>query len=109
MTARRYAFIRGRLLDDPDYGLSGTGTETVTLRIGVRMPTGYAEPVSIEAGDAMPSYCRRSRLRQGDMVVASGWMTPEGEQLWPSVMAETATLSADMLAAGTSLDFREEG
>lgn len=104
---RRYAIIRGRMLDDPVYGLSPAGTEMVTLHVGVRMPMGFAEPVLVQAGDVMPAYCRGVRLAQGDMVVASGWIEPEERTVWPNAMVRTATMHADMVAAGTSMDWRD--
>ncbi|KAA8830179.1 hypothetical protein [Bifidobacterium tissieri] len=101
---RQYAIVRGRMLDDPDYQ-TRDGTETVVLHIGVRMPTGCAEPVTIHAGDTMPAYCRHSRLRQGDMLVVSGWIQPETLPVWPGTVMQPVMMRADMLAIGTSIDW----
>ncbi|MBW3090108.1 hypothetical protein [Bifidobacterium miconisargentati] len=112
MAARRYLIVRGTLLDDPRYMLAASGTESVRLRVGIRMPDGLVEPVRVEAGDVMPDYCRERRLTQGDLVVVSGWARePEPSR---SIMASHGVLpvdreiliQADMIAAGTSLDWR---
>lgn len=102
MTVKRYMIVRGELLADPSFTIASHGGELTTLDLGVRMPDGLVEPVSVEAGDLMPAYCRAQRLEQNDMVVVSGWARSPGDGTEHSII-----LQADMIAAHTSLDWKE--
>ncbi|MBT1170687.1 hypothetical protein [Bifidobacterium sp. SO4] len=111
MSTRRYLIVRGTLLDDPRYTLTASGTESVRLRVGIRMPNGLVEPVLVEAGDVMPDYCRERRLAQGNFVVVSGWSRESASTRASGshdvyTANEETLIHADMIAADASFDWR---
>lgn len=88
---RRYVFLRGRLTDDPDYR---AGEGKVVMRIGVRMPDGLAEPVTVVGRGSIPPYCLSAGLAAGMMVIVCGWADDR-----------TTSVLADTVAARTSADW----
>ncbi len=104
MGTKRYMIVRGGLLADPVFTVSDMGGELVQLRIGVRMPSGLAEPVIVQGGSVMPSYCRAQRLEQGDLIVASGWA--DADRTSHDGADAEVRVNADMIAASTSMSWR---
>ena len=101
--SRQYMIIRGEFLSDPAYTLDTNGREIVRLHVGVRMPGGLVEPVHVQAGGIMPDYCRHHHIEQGDLVIVSGWANTTTTVR----NHDTGVLvCADMIAAGTSTDWK---
>lgn len=105
MGTKRYMIVRGELLADPAFTISATGGELVRLRVGVRMPSGLAEPVIVQGGSVMPAYCKAQRLEQGDLIVASGWA--DADSTSHDIVHTEVRVNADMIAASTSMNWKE--